>query len=84
MPEPVKCGPTHHEACACREAAMRAVVEAGGRLLARLHEVHADGRYQAVWQIHQAHCGPYSGPQYDKELDGLDAALTAWRGESDG
>lgn len=44
-------------------------------LLARLDEIHADPRYQWVWQNSQIHGGPYTGPKYDAELKSLRRAL---------
>jgi hypothetical protein len=46
-------------------------------LEAKLRQIHDDPRYMAVWQVSQAHIGPYKGPQYEAELDRVTAILTA-------
>lgn len=50
------------------------------KLVEKLDAVHNDPKYGRVWVVHQQHCGPYSGLQYDGELDELKAALAAIRG----
>lgn len=44
-------------------------------LVAKLDQVHADKRFEAVWDTAQAHLGPYTGPSYTAELNALDLAL---------
>jgi hypothetical protein len=56
-------------------ARVAALETAGRALVEKLDAVHADGKYQAVWQISALHVGCYNGPQYGEELDELRAAL---------
>lgn len=49
------------------------------KLVEKLDSVHNDPKYERVWRVHQLHCGPYSGLQYDAELDELKSALAAIR-----
>lgn len=58
-----------------------ALVEALSALVEKLDLVHDDPRYEAVWTISQLHAGPYTGPQYDKELEAGRLALSLARGE---
>jgi len=51
------------------EAALKALVE-------QLEEVHADKRYQSVWQMFYIHGGVYQGPSYANELKQAEAALS--------
>jgi hypothetical protein len=53
-------------------------------LVDRLHLIHDDERYLSVWQVSQAHLGPYNGPQYTEELSNADAILTRHRSTQDG
>lgn len=46
-------------------------------LTRRLQEVHADERYQAVWQIFMLHGGSYTEPTYTAEFQAALAALSA-------
>jgi hypothetical protein len=48
-------------------------------LEAKLRLIHEDEAYRAVWQVSQAHLGPYKGPKYEDELDRVTAILTARR-----
>jgi hypothetical protein len=41
----------------------------------RLHAIHNDPQYKAVWVDVANHGRPYTGPNYEKELADLDAAL---------
>lgn len=50
------------------DAAARALIE-------RIRFIHGTDAYMRVWQIAQLHDGAYSGPQYERELLALDAAL---------
>lgn len=45
-------------------------------LVRRIYEVHNDPRYAAVWSLAQLHGGPYSGPQFGKELAAAAAVVT--------
>lgn len=45
-------------------------------LIHKLKVVHNDERYLGVWQCAQVHQGPYNGPQYEEELEGLKAVLS--------
>lgn len=52
------------------------VLEAALRgLVTRLEQVHDSDQYRAVWQLWMIHHGPYSGPQYVKELESARKAL---------
>lgn len=53
----------------------QAIRQAAQALVDKLYEIHKDERFQRVWQVAQAHLGPYEGPQYGKELHALDKAL---------
>jgi hypothetical protein len=50
------------------KAALRGLVKALG-------EVHEDPYYHRVWSVHQLHCGPYKGTQYEAELKRAAAVL---------
>ena len=50
-------------------------------LVAALEEVHQDPYYQRVWNVHQLHCGPYKGKQYEAELEQATAALARLEGK---
>jgi hypothetical protein len=50
-------------------------------LVAALEEVHQDPYYQRVWNVHQLHCGPYKGKQYEAELKQATAALARLEGK---
>lgn len=54
---------------------LQAVVLASRSLVQRLHVVHADAEYKAVWEVAQLHRGPYQGPKYDIELKELESIL---------
>ncbi len=45
-------------------------------LVNRLDEVHADPRYQSVWQLFMIHGGDYTEPKYEAELNAAKAALS--------
>jgi len=50
-------------------------------LVAALDQVHEDQYYQRVWNVHQLHCGPYRGKQYENELKQAHAALARLEGK---
>jgi hypothetical protein len=52
------------------------VSEAAKALVEKLHLIHADPTFQSVWTLSHLRSGPYTGPQYDKELAALEAALS--------
>jgi len=56
------------------KAALRGLIKA-------LEEVHEDPYYQRVWNVHQLHCGPYKGKQYEQELKQATAALARLEGK---
>lgn len=58
------------------------VIEAAKAFVARLDVIHADPRYQWVWQNSQLHGGPYTGPSYADELTALRAALASQPSEA--
>jgi folate-dependent phosphoribosylglycinamide formyltransferase PurN len=62
------------EAVEVAKAALRGLVKA-------LEEVHEDPYYQRVWNVHQSHCGPYKGKQYEQELKQATAALARLEGK---
>lgn len=64
-----------------KAARLEALREALRGLVRRLDEIHADGRYKAVWEISQLHVGPYIGPTYVEALNAARAALAAGRNE---
>lgn len=55
----------------------RDIRSAATALAARLRFVHQDENYMGVWQLAQAHLGPYQGATYTNELEELEAALEA-------
>lgn len=46
-------------------------------LVEKLDAIHKNARYQAVWECAQFSMGPYTGPDYAKELEQARAALAA-------
>jgi len=46
-----------------------------GALVAKMDLIHNDPKFVWVWQIAQLHCGPYTGPKYEDELNAARAAL---------
>ena len=46
-------------------------------LLGKLRIVHSSPEYKRVWEIAQAHSGPYEGIQYVDEMDDLEKAIEA-------
>lgn len=63
--------------CAGAEAirAVEGAKAALSGLIRALQEVHEDPYYQRVWNVHQLHCGPYKGKQYEEEMKTAVAAL---------
>ena len=57
-----------------RETQLREALE---KLVARLHAIHADDRYKAVWQLYAIHGGNYTGPKYEDELREAESTLAA-------
>ncbi len=51
------------------------IERAAKALIDKLNAIHADPRYQSVWQIAMIHAGNYSGPNYEAELKQLTSAL---------
>jgi hypothetical protein len=49
-------------------------------LVDKLKAIHEDPRYLGVWQWYAVHGCTYAGPQYDKEFEALDAALSKMGG----
>jgi hypothetical protein len=54
---------------------MSDLLSASMTLVGKLKLIHASSAYQSVWECAQNHQGPYKGPQYDKELAALEAAI---------
>ena len=64
------------------ESNVREVIKRLGRadvaaklFIQKLETVHDDPRYRRVWEIAQAHQGPYDGPKYEQELGELKEAM---------
>ena len=55
---------------------LREALEALEALVNRLDVVHADPRYQSVWQLFMIHGGVYTEPTYTNELQNARAALS--------
>jgi len=62
------------EAVEVAKAALRDLVRA-------IQSVEEDPKYQRVWIVHQLHNGPYTGKQYEAELNRATAAMERLEGK---